>query len=59
MDMFAEEVATTCSTPSRSPTAREIGSLTCSSSTSGLAPGTAVTTVVCGNSIAGISSCLS
>ncbi len=59
IDMLDDDVATTCSTLSRSAIAREIGTLTCSSITSGLAPGTAVTTVVCGNESDGISSCLS
>ena len=46
------------SSPSTAFSAASRGSLTCLSTTAGDAPGMAETTVICGNSILGMSSCL-
>jgi len=58
METEPEELATTCSTSGTAVIAWDSGALICSSTTSGLAPGSVVITVVCGSSIDGMSSCL-
>jgi hypothetical protein len=58
-DNPCEEVVWTFSTPSTPPIAPSTGWLTCSSTTSGPAPGTGVETSMTGNSTSGRSSWLS